>query len=428
MRNYLEDRVVVSSGDDDFEWRVGSGVPQGSVLGPLLWNVGYDDVLRLPGLPCGVELFAYADDLAILVSASSSELLQLRVNVTVREISRWMNGVGLALAPAKCEALFLTGRMLKPECTFWCNGITIPQVRQARYLGVILDSCLSGTRHIAAAVDKASKAANEIARILPNLGGATVERRRLLMAVAESIALFGAAVWPVACHGYLKTRNGLRKAQRPAALRVICAYRTVSTSAALVLVGDLPWDLLANLRHKRWIDPTITWEEAESEARQAWQTEWDSVSEGESGWQVRRLIPSIEGWQKRAGGNLDFFTTQFITGHGDFGAYLHRIGRVETPICQYCDSGEVDDAEHTLLRCIVWTEQREAFGTGSPPSSLEEVVRVIHLSRDSWDSFSEVARRILRAKMERGRALLGGSREVVLGNTAHSATVAEVTM
>lgn len=58
--------------------------------------------------------------------------------------------------------------------------------------------------------------------------------------------------------------------------------------------------------------------------------------------------------------------TQIITGHGCFGTFLHRIGKVPTPECGFCDSGVNDDAQHTLQACHAWEEHkrnlREAFG------------------------------------------------------------------
>lgn len=49
------------------------GVPQGSVHGPILWNVYYDGVLRM-SMPEGVTIIAYADDLALVIEEESGRI------------------------------------------------------------------------------------------------------------------------------------------------------------------------------------------------------------------------------------------------------------------------------------------------------------------------------------------------------------------
>lgn len=58
-----------------------AGIPQGSMLGLLLWDLAYDVFPQL-GLPNDVQLIAYADDLAITVQAGSDVEVELRENQT----------------------------------------------------------------------------------------------------------------------------------------------------------------------------------------------------------------------------------------------------------------------------------------------------------------------------------------------------------
>ena len=76
ISSYLRDRWIAKDGNT---YRMSAGVPQGSMLGPTLWNVAYDEVLRLR-MPIGVRSLAYADDLALLVKARTREDVEQAVN------------------------------------------------------------------------------------------------------------------------------------------------------------------------------------------------------------------------------------------------------------------------------------------------------------------------------------------------------------
>ncbi|KAA5634955.1 hypothetical protein F3G63_34325, partial [Pseudomonas aeruginosa] len=108
---YLQDRCIILTDAEGgvVVKKVTGGVPQGSILGPTLWNILYDGVLRLE-LGDGAQLIGFADDLALVVSAKKEAELMAITNVALQKISAWMKQKRLHLAPEKTEAIVLSGR------------------------------------------------------------------------------------------------------------------------------------------------------------------------------------------------------------------------------------------------------------------------------------------------------------------------------
>lgn len=98
IQSYLTDRSLEV--DEQTTIGVSCGVPQGSVLGPTLWNVLYDGVLELE-LPEGLRLIAFADDLAVLVTAKTEQELMSLANYALERVVGWMEEAGLKLAVQK---------------------------------------------------------------------------------------------------------------------------------------------------------------------------------------------------------------------------------------------------------------------------------------------------------------------------------------
>lgn len=80
LQSYLTDRAILVPHDGGFESRVMTcGVPQRSVLGPTLWNIFYDGLLRLR-LPEGASLTGFANDVGLVVVNHTSEGIERVAN------------------------------------------------------------------------------------------------------------------------------------------------------------------------------------------------------------------------------------------------------------------------------------------------------------------------------------------------------------
>lgn len=152
-------------------YKVTGGVPQGSVLGPLLWNIMYDSLLKVE-LPEAVKLWhIYADDVAILIVAKHLNELVLAFDITYERISQWMRTVCLELAEHKTEAVLITSRKKIETITLRIGGHEITSKPSLRYLGVLIDTRINFKQQAEHVGAKASLVGATLSRLMPNVGG-----------------------------------------------------------------------------------------------------------------------------------------------------------------------------------------------------------------------------------------------------------------
>ena len=147
FRSYLSDRtqmVNVNNTSSDFQ-KITCGVPQGSILGPLLFLCYVNDMSMSISGEC--KLMLYADDSAILYSHKNPRVISERLGQELESCSKWLVDNKLSLHLGKTELiLFGSKRKLKKIKDFFvtCNGQTINKQKSVKYLGVMLDQELSG--------------------------------------------------------------------------------------------------------------------------------------------------------------------------------------------------------------------------------------------------------------------------------------------
>ena len=159
ITSYLTNRKqhVVVGGESSLDTPVLSGVPQGSVLGPLLFLVYIDNVSDVL-LSDRSTLNLYADDMLLYKPVKSMEDIH-HLQMDIDTISDWVNCNNLTLNPTKCKTMIISQKwnLVKPHAQFTLNSSPLEQVETFKYLGILLSLDLSWSSHIDFICTKARK-------------------------------------------------------------------------------------------------------------------------------------------------------------------------------------------------------------------------------------------------------------------------------
>jgi len=132
-----------------------SGVPQGSVLGPTLWNVLYNDLLDVR-LPLSITSIAFLDDIALVSKAKENFTIEKDLTEAAKRVCDWLKESGLQIAAQKSEVLVITNKRTHTNVDITVEGTIVHTNKSIRYLGVQIDSKLSFTDHARIVSAKAS--------------------------------------------------------------------------------------------------------------------------------------------------------------------------------------------------------------------------------------------------------------------------------
>lgn len=405
IRSYLEERELIIDMEEELKMELSSGVPQGSILGPLLWNIYYDPLLKME-IRASSKIIAYADDIVVITKGKSKDETEKEINETIEKIIRWMDNHKLKIAAHKTEVVLLVSkRVVCREISIQVDGIEVKSKKSAKYLGVHFGQDMRMAEHVKKALEKTGKIAGNLARLMPNLNGPDNEKRNILASVVYSSLLYGVQIWGKVTK-WKKYVTLLEQAQRKVMLRLARAYRTFATISLQVISSSIPIELIIEEKIKTYNmkkrthqaeeeEEEIAEEDMREETLMRWQEKWNK-EENKGKW-TKILIKDIKKWVTRTHGKVTYELSQFLTGHGHFRSFQFKIKKARHERCRYCEHIK-DNAEHTILHCkkfeIIRNECIEKEGELTKDNIIEKM-----LSREeSWKNIENMIKRIINIK------------------------------
>jgi hypothetical protein len=199
FKSYLTNRRQFTCIDDTISDNlcVTCGVPQGSVLGPLLFLLYVNDIGR--AVPQGnVKLFA--DDTNLFIFGNSCAAINAKANLCVHELNQWFIANKLSLNLIKtCCMNFST----KPLGSFLlhCGSNVINEVDSCKYLGLVIDNELKWTSHIDTVYRDLVKYSSIFYKVREKLPSWML--KHIYFTFVHSRILYGIEVYANTCGSYL---------------------------------------------------------------------------------------------------------------------------------------------------------------------------------------------------------------------------------
>lgn len=195
--SFLEDRsfAVKINATLSCTKNIHAGVPQGSILGPTLFNIYVYDIPH----NTNNQIATFADDTALITQNEDINLATQQLQISLDRLNIWLNKWGITLNSSKCMIKVFTLKRLKELNNITIKGETIPWTppeQAVKYLGVYLDTRLTWSEHIN---HKLNQGYARLGQLYPLINKNTPLKREctllLYKSLLRSLVTFACPIW-----------------------------------------------------------------------------------------------------------------------------------------------------------------------------------------------------------------------------------------
>ena len=202
--------------------RLPDGVPQGSVLSPVLFLLYINDITHT--LPPRVSNSLHADDLAVWTSADHTTTATCVMQETVNRVGNWADEWCMEINCNKTQATLFTLSTSKERVTLKLKDDAIPQVEKPKFLGVMLDTRLTWKPHLEATAVDTTKKLSLLKKLAGTTWGAdTAILRQVYTGSIRPVMEYAASSWVTAS---TTNKSRLDKVQNIALRAIVGAMKT----------------------------------------------------------------------------------------------------------------------------------------------------------------------------------------------------------
>lgn len=235
LANYLCDRTQAVAVHGHISEKVISdtGVPQGGILSPLLFNIILGDIPKEDG----IELYIFADDITLACTGANTDMIQTKLQGYVDKLHEWFQEWDFIVNPLKTKMQYFTRkRITRPILSY--DSVAIESVKEQRLLGVILDApLLTWKSHMTFLISNCTKRIGIMKSLSsPKFGASFEVLRRFYKSYIRSRITYCASSFCSASKSQLNRLNVLQNSS----LRLMMGAKKSSPVSSLEAEANIP--------------------------------------------------------------------------------------------------------------------------------------------------------------------------------------------